>query len=1543
MSTSARKFTSTSDAIAIASSTPFLGAYMVGQHYAFKLDGGSTSLGSGQYRLLASSGGSNGFFFSLYADKDAASSFGGGSATTNFFYIQFQNATGAFQEYRTKFDPFAGMSGDGLWHYLSVDWNGANARCTLSIDGVSYASNDVSPQFEARTLLPMASFISLSDGLFFGDGGGHTMAGLALSDIGFWGQQTTIPALTIFDYSGSPNDLEAFAAGVPAQVIATSTRVDILPITGASPELGTFGVFTGTITGTSVVSGPPLGPPNAIRATARYLGVGHTPGSIIVDFFWQEDLPLSGGVALTCTPTVGSMAVSPVTLTDGATDTVSATLNIPAMATLGDYAIEVTNSDGIRAVTVPITVQDPFVVVSRAELAANGNLVAFFAEDLDGNPVTISAMSLLGGTVALNGGDPEPTDGMIPAYDGAQGQLFGWTTLKTQNTAQYRDDSQSTKPAGAWHTTTAKSGSYWNFGLGVSGNGVQGYSSDAGATSVDTFTVTPGRLYGVYRPLNDSTLNLTSSRSVVGVATPQARRTITDGTTTAHYDEDQMVEGSYDECRELYRLSLVGTIRPASDTITITLSNQAGTEILYNNGHILILHEEAYAYHGDDETPADVVVITLPDNAISTASGTTGPVTLTCVMMTPETQAPLNLSLTHNMALGYNTKYPNGNAGFGKLFANLTKHGNGWNSGERDGNSQLTGITAGATVQMGGLGDASSIFASGNTHDIKGDIGTFGPRKAIFNVPAGGNPTVRFYIDGLDDGDHSTDYNGGASPVDPVVFEQTPHTAFYGLPLAYSSIYALSCKSNGSALDYIYNVRVFDDLTPADWDKMWHPTNYGRLNGRFPSGTLRWVITMGILANNNFLWEHQYSPDNMTYRSNIGAVDLGAEITAIEPVAAGFDTDIANAIWYDHPERCWIKVTTATPHGLTSINFIPGADNWIGIDWSGAVDVNGGTVSIGFSSVIKLDDTSFLAYAGTTASPLTIYPNTLAAPITITPGARLQLLAAGMPYADAVDLSLEVGMIPWLQLPILAHDSYANSLGQCFASRSNPGDYCYFEYSNERWNIGYELGSMLGLWRENNFLWNDSGHATGYLTDTYQEWGHLKTYQLGAQVIAGLTGIPEIRVQGYGSGATGVAVLSAGGVTSITLTNGGTGYTSAPNVLILGGSGTGATATATISGGAVTGFTVTAPGTGYVPTGRSADEVRIVYSGFTFDGETHVALARAATRNNFPIKYIEPVAYYVNNEALGHYSVMDGGLLNTLYDQLSVGDLNDLWAYHVQYLDLTSVTSGVITYLEGQGFSDLVLVAYESATVDMCPHGSTADGGNERRRRNQTALAHSTQFHTHLYFLQQAEHRYGFEVLTYFTLDDGTGMAGNSMWHTFLSPLQDVGTGDPSENVGLHDLRLQKSQIGGAHRAYAQTGLFGLLTLSGPTSGVTGSPSTAFTVRAYNLPESDTVTLQSDSGSFMPPPVLLFDAGSSSHTFTFTPTTNGDHVISITDSLGAVISGSPITYVSHPVTPTPTPHPTPTPTPGPIPPPTSVPGGVGVIPNARRKRAGLTF
>jgi hypothetical protein len=67
-----------------------------------------------------------------------------------------------------------------------------------------------------------------------------------------------------------------------------------------------------------------------------------------------------------------------------------------------------------------------------------------------------------------------------------------------------------------------------------------------------------------------------------------------------------------------------------------------------------------------------------------------------------------------------------------------------------------------------------------------------------------------------------------------------------------------------------------------------------------------------------------------------------------------------------------------------------------------------------------------------------------------------------------------------------------------------------------------------------------------------------------------------------GTGAAATCTVSGGVVqTTFTITAPGTGYSTAPTVLLSGGGGSGATATAAVSGGVVTGITRTAGGSGY--------------------------------------------------------------------------------------------------------------------------------------------------------------------------------------------------------------------------------------------------------------------------------------------------------------------------------------------------------------------------
>lgn len=64
---------------------------------------------------------------------------------------------------------------------------------------------------------------------------------------------------------------------------------------------------------------------------------------------------------------------------------------------------------------------------------------------------------------------------------------------------------------------------------------------------------------------------------------------------------------------------------------------------------------------------------------------------------------------------------------------------------------------------------------------------------------------------------------------------------------------------------------------------------------------------------------------------------------------------------------------------------------------------------------------------------------------------------------------------------------------------------------------------------------------------------------------SGYTSAPTVSFSGNGSSAAGTATISSGAVTGITITNRGFGYTTAPTISFSGGGGTGATATCTIA------------------------------------------------------------------------------------------------------------------------------------------------------------------------------------------------------------------------------------------------------------------------------------------------------------------------------------------------------------------------------------------
>lgn len=144
-----------------------------------------------------------------------------------------------------------------------------------------------------------------------------------------------------------------------------------------------------------------------------------------------------------------------------------------------------------------------------------------------------------------------------------------------------------------------------------------------------------------------------------------------------------------------------------------------------------------------------------------------------------------------------------------------------------------------------------------------------------------------------------------------------------------------------------------------------------------------------------------------------------------------------------------------------------------------------------------------------------------------------------------------------------------------------------------------------------------------------------------------------------------------GPLTGLTLTAGGSGYTTAPTVTISGGGGSGATATAALVGGAVDSLTLTDPGTGYfyAPT--------VTLAG---DGSGATAVAKGITLN------LEPKA---------------------IHDEMSA-------AYDIDYGRMSGMMGLELPVVNSLN-QNMVLYGYSSPPVDnlrdsLTPLGTLGDG-----------------------------------------------------------------------------------------------------------------------------------------------------------------------------------------------------------------------------------------
>lgn len=165
-----------------------------------------------------------------------------------------------------------------------------------------------------------------------------------------------------------------------------------------------------------------------------------------------------------------------------------------------------------------------------------------------------------------------------------------------------------------------------------------------------------------------------------------------------------------------------------------------------------------------------------------------------------------------------------------------------------------------------------------------------------------------------------------------------------------------------------------------------------------------------------------------------------------------------------------------------------------------------------------------------------------------------------------------------------------------------------------------------------------------------------------------------------GSGATATATITDGAVSAIVITAAGTGYKVAPTVVINSGSGSGAAVgTVTIGTSTVTGVTVTVAGTGYsaAPT--------ITFSGG--GGTAAAATATVTTGTGVKINNIDSyTSSYINGAGLvGEFAAKyPGAMGNSLKVSMADSATYSAWAYKAEFV----TAPGTSTYADSVGGSN---------------------------------------------------------------------------------------------------------------------------------------------------------------------------------------------------------------------------------------------------------------
>lgn len=1224
---------------------------------------------------------------------------------------------------------------------------------------------------------------------------------------------------------------------------------------------GSAGFVAGTADFTStprIIDKITAGPITGIRATDTFTGAGgsagHTPGGLILTKAWAGGIAPGSSVTFTpsCTAIPGITFTPPtITLTSSGGSTGSCTISIPGSVAAIAYTLRITATGGLATSYASFTVVDPPAAKCVVgSVAPHGALVQLKPQLFGGGAtLAITALDLTGGFLTITRGGtpmtPIPTDAMRYAITGGGDPISGFMARLIPP-----DRRGIARPTlvGAWTTGTPnQSTTFQNFDLAdLNPNGTIDFSAvptDSAVYTLGGYAV--GSTVKLYHCWHD--VYPGSAYGVGGAATTSAKYHVVGGASPVDVLVDQTVNTTYDENFNRRKGTLICTLVLTGTSWTATLTNQAGTGTLYGTGVFAILQCPPIVLPGDTRAR-----LQLPDNAITTTAGTCGPVDLDLTIET--ISSPSNPSTAWipvpvgapNCAVSFNSGYINANNGQNSFWRNLTKQIAGWAFNSTvDSNGQLATITANMQAEIDYVQGHLSATIAPNTQDGWGLPGTIANRRAKFTVPIGGNPSVYFYAEenpgtpALWYGPVHTNGQSGDNGGNPVVYAGTPPTTPY--PTNFPG-WGLACKSNGnvSAQDIITGLEIIDGYTnPADThlthqimrDRMAPFTAALTTSGIKPFH--RSMKLMGIVDSNIVNWSDQYSSSYIGY-NNVKTF-LGGAITFFGPTSSGDGSaQLAAAIFPPlvsppNVSVMCVKVVFAAPHGMITSHAFHG--QFVNFDPAGQPDTLGGALDTGGPHPLAVLNSTTVIYQTFSTSPNSGVPNTLAGAMTLPGGAAIYVAVGNgsAPAQDMVIAAKEFGQQHYCATPILATDDYHNSLGQCIATYGQPGLGTGVARSNEVFNTGANEPTYNAvLYRANLLLNTTTSGAQGWAVDDFRQFHHLMNWLRLRQVQAGYTGIPEVRIQGFGTGALAHATVDPTNhqITAIILDAPGSGYTSAPTVTIMGGYGTGATVTATVANVSgvwkVTGFTGLVGGSGYTLTGLNVADIFGIYDCCAADSSWVHALGVVANRYGFHPDWISGAPYLDNAPLTPNGYQSSAGF----YEAMTTGDAADHYAMIARETNLYASIQGQLDILSGTyGITGTKYVCYEMGFSRPMPAG--ASFGEAVRIGGRVLHEPSMKYAIQMWMGRIGSN--GASAACYFTNNDPDGLPTLNTWITWLWDGQLNGTGDPAENPTLHDPTTWLSQVGGGLTAFAQgtapppaTEL--LITTQPPGSTAVGAP-----------------------------------------------------------------------------------------------------------------------